>query len=427
MNSLGLSKKAYIMLLALLPGMLCMQLYTTLMLLYVPFQNCFGLSNTQIAGLLSIYSITTVPFSIISGRVSDAISPKVSIVVPCFAVGILGILMTLSPSYEMLLVIFALLPIGSGAWSAMLKCLRYLSPSNDKLGKIFGTANIFGGVTSAIEFFAFVLFFGDAMGDPANFRIIIWVNNILSLAAGFIVLFVFDYKWVVANSNNYTETEPSSLVGSLIRAAKVPEVWAVGLMSIVYYGITCIVNYTSPYLINGFGFPVAYTTIFAIVTRHMLRSFAGSAGGRYRDKKGAMFKALRPWSIISSAALLGMALLPMRSSLIIPACALGLVLIFVYTMASTAASMTLTEYNPPANLQGMMYSIVTTVGSLGTIIVSNICGRILDAQPMAGYKYCFLLGILIELIFFFTGNMLRFCSKLPNSMAKNRADRAFGD
>ena len=424
-NSLGLSPKAYRMLLAVLTGMMSMQLYTTLMLLYVPFQNCFGLSNTQIASLLSVYSATTVPFSIVSGRVSDAVSPKLCIYLPCFVVGVLGVFMCFDPSYPVLLAIFALLPIGSCAWASIIKCMKYLSPSNGKLGKIFGMANTFSGVISSVEFLAFVFIFGEAIGEPANFKIILWVNNIMSLAAGFIVYFGFDYGWVIENSNNYTVSEPLSFLRSFTEAAKVPEVWAVGFLSIVYYGVTCIVNYTSPYLINGFGFPVAYTTLFAIVTRYILRSFAGSAGGRFRDKKGAMYKALKPWSIMSSAALLGMAFLPMRSSMIIPACLLGGALIFIYIMASTAASMTLTEYNPPANLHATMTSIVTIVGNLGTVLVSNICGRVLDAQPVAGYRWCFLIGIAIEMIFFFSDRILMICAGLPNTMAKNRADHAF--
>ncbi|MBQ4371238.1 MAG: MFS transporter [Firmicutes bacterium] len=424
-KSLGMTQKAYRNLLALLMGLMSMQLYMTLMLLYVPFQNCFGLTNTQIASLLSVYSITTVPFSIIGGRISDAVSPKLCVYGPCFITGLLGILMCFDPSYPMLLAVFALLPIGSIAWPSIIKCMKYLSPSNDKLGKVFGMANVFGGIVSSVEFLSFVLIFGEAIGDPNNFRIIIWVNNIMSLASGFIVLFLFDYKWVIENSSNYTVSEPMSFAKSFTEAVKVPEVWAVGALSIVYYGITCIVNYTSPYLINGFGFPVAYTTMFAIVTRYILRGPAGSVGGRYRDGKGAMYKALKPWSVMSSAIFLAMAFLPMKPSMIVPACLLGSGLIFIYTMASTGASMTLTEYNPPANLHATMTAIVTIVGNLGTVIVSNICGRILDAQPVAGYRYCFLIGIVIEMIFLFSDKMLAFCAGLPHTMAKNREDHAF--
>ncbi len=405
-------------------SMMAAHLYNTVMLLYVPFQTCFGLSNTEIAKLLSVYSVTTIPISLIFGRISDAVSPKFCMYSACFISAALGTMMCFEPSFNALLFIFALMPCTGVAWTSTVKIMKYLT-SNDKLGKVFGISNTFDGLISAGLYMSFVLLYGDAIGEPANFRVVLWVTNIISLAAGIIVFFFLDYKWIIETSDNYTVSEPVSFVQSFVAAARVPEVWAVGIMSVVWFGITCIVNYTSPYLINGFGFPVAYTTMFAIFTRYFLKSFAGAAGGAYRDKKGAMFRILRPMSMITSALLIAMAFLPMRSSLIVPAIILGCGLIFAYLMLGTAASMTLTEYNPPANLHATMTALVSIVGNIGTIVVSNICGPILDSQPISGYRYVFLMGVIVEMIFFFTQNLLAFCAKLPGSMHRNRADHAF--
>ncbi len=425
MRSLGLSKKGFAQLIIALCSMLGSHLYFCMMLLYVPFQNCFGLTNTQIAVLLSIYSVTSIPFSVFFGWLSDAVSPKFCMYMPCLMSGLLGIILCFDPGYTALKLIFALMPIGGMAWSSLIKCMKNLARDNSYIGKIFGSANTFDGLLSSAIYLFFIFYFGNSIGEPANFRIIIWTCNIMSIMAGLLVLFFLDYDWIVANSSNYTVTEKTSFVRGLITAVKVPEVWAVGVLSIVYYAITCVVNYTTPYLINGFGIPIAYTTLFSVISRYTLKTFAGNSGGRLRDRKGAMYKALKPMSVVTSVTLLLMAVLPMKSSLVIPACVLGAALIYFYIMMSTAGSVTLTEYNPPANLHGMMNAVVTIVGSLGTVFMSNICGRILDAWPLAGYRYCFLLGIAVEAIFFFSGDMLRLCSKLPNSMYKNRADHAF--
>ncbi|MBQ4371237.1 MAG: hypothetical protein II803_02375, partial [Firmicutes bacterium] len=115
---------------------------------------------------------------------------------------------------------------------------------------------------------------------------------------------------------------------------------------------------------------------------------------------------------------IGLILLPHGAKLLAAACMLSALVIFTYGMNSTAASLTLGEYDPPSNIYGTMTGMTSIIGSLGTIIVSNISGPVLDRLGNGGYKYVFAVGIAVELIFVFSKKIVEWPIGRPGSISE---------
>ena len=418
MLDLGLSAKGKRCLMAAFLSMASYYMYFLIMMFYVPFQNTFGLSNTQISTLLTIYTIAAMPCYVLAGRVSDTVSPKICLLVSCFSMGIAGMLLAMVPPYGALKLLFFVLPLGEISWSSCIKCMRMLVPDPTRLGRVFGLANAFDGVLASVFFLGTVLIFGESISQPSSYRMAIVIFSCLELLCGFGILFFLDYRWIEENSVTVKAEMPGSLLASLKEVIRIPELWSTGFICMVYYGITCIVNYISPYLIACYGFPVALSTLFAIVTRFSLKSVAGLAGGLLRDRLGAVYRSVRLTSFVTIAGLIGLILLPHGAKLLAAACMLSALVIFTYGMNSTAASLTLGEYDPPSNIYGTMTGMTSIIGSLGTIIVSNISGPVLDNLGNGGYKYVFAVGIAVELIFVFSKKIVEWPIGRPGSISE---------
>ncbi|MBQ4505681.1 MAG: MFS transporter [Firmicutes bacterium] len=420
MFDLGLSAKGWRCLLAAFLSMASYYMYFLVMMFYVPFQNTFGLSNTQISALMTVYTLAGMPCYVLAGRASDVLSPKLCMCLSCFAVGLVGLALSTVPPFGVLVLLFLLLPLGEISWASCIKCMRMLVPDPAKLGRVFGLANAADGVMASALFLSFVLILGERISQPAYYRAALAVFGCVELLCGAVIFFMVDYKWILSQAVIVKADISSSLLGSLKAVLRIPELWAVGFISMVYYGMTTLVNYISPYLVNCYGFPVAMSTLFAIITRFTLKSMAGLAGGALRDRFGAVYKSIRLTSIFTIIGFIGLILLPYGSSRLVPACAIAAVVIFTYGMNCTAGSLTLGEYDPPSNIYGTMTGLTSIIGSLGTIIVSNISGPVLDRMGNPGYRYVFALGIAVELIFVFSKKIIDWPKGRPNSISKDQ-------
>lgn len=235
---------------------------------YVPMRDEMGLSNAEIGALISVNSIVATALFVVGGYLADRFRTRTVISLGLVGAGLLGIYMSTFPSYNQLLILFALLAVCADClfWPALLKSVRQLG-DHDEQGRMFGFLEGGRGVVDTIvasSALGIFVLLGSGMG---GLRAAILFYAIVNIAIGVLLFFVLgDHAKsdAAAEASEPAQDKPS-VVEVLKAIVKIPQLWLVSFTVFMVYIVYTGVTYFIPFLSDVYGLPVALVAALAVL------------------------------------------------------------------------------------------------------------------------------------------------------------------
>jgi nitrate/nitrite transporter NarK len=370
---------------------------------YVPFQNAFGFTNTEMGTLLAFYSMVGTPALILCGVLTDRWNPKTMLVLACIGSGLCALWLSTIPDYGTTKLIMAILAIPAGLlqWSPYTKCVGLMG-DNSEQGRLFGLASVFDGLISLLLFVGLASIFGNAIGTRENFSIVILIFGIFYVLVGLGILFFYDYKkWEALNGSVSSSEKKKLTAKDLLLVFKTPLTWIAGIMIMGSYMASTCLTYLSPYLNSIYIMPVGLAAAFGAITRYAVKIVASPLGGTLRDLKLGGSTSKLVWLATGCVIIFtgGLLILPKESRYLIPAVIIALLIIFSFRLNNTSESSVFRQLSKtPFRIIGTIVGVASFVGYSSDLFLPRIIGSILDTQGNGGYKYIFMILILSMLI-----------------------------
>lgn len=355
---------------------------------YVPMQNAFEFSNTQMGMLMSVFGATSMLAYFPGGWLADRYSPRRLMFIALIICGAAGFYFALQPSYIVCLMIYGLWGacISLVFWSAMIKATREWAPS-DEQGRAFGILESGRGM-------------GDALMGTIVGAVFIWLGSndfafaqvVNLLAATCMVLAVmvwFSLEKRNPNDLQTTDQEKNSIsVGDIAEVLKIPEVWLIAIVILASY--TCYWGgfYFAKFATEAFALGIALGVVIGTV-KTWINPIAPLIAGFLGDKIGISRSVYGLLSLLVVTFFI-LGIMPYDP---------GFVSVMLVTMAITAFAFyalrgiyfaLFEEGGIPLKITGTAAGIVSVIGYLPDIYMPYIGGVVFDAYPGAeGYRYLF--------------------------------------
>ncbi len=357
---------------------------------YIPMQNAFGFTNTEMGMLMSVFGFMSMLTYFPGGWLADRFSPRNLITFSLLSTGLVGFYFSTKPSFEISLLIHGYwgASISLVFWSAMIKATRNWA-SHEEQGRAFGILEGGRGTTEAISGSTFgAIFIWLGSNDPAFSTVIILFSS-LNVVLALLVWIALKNNTDKTKQSNEPETTKVSL-HDIITVLKIPEVWLIAIVIVAAYSAYWGTFYFSPYSTSVLGMSVAMGVTIGMI-KGWLVPISAIAAGFLGDKVG-ISRSVFFLLCFLTITYLAYVMFPENPNL------LPLVLVNI-TITSIAAYALrgiyfalLEEGNIPEKLTGTAAGIVSVIGFMPDIYMPYVGGVLLDAFPAAqGYKYLFLL------------------------------------
>lgn len=376
---------------------------------YIPMQEQFGLSHTQIGMAMGLYGTIGTFGYFISIYISDRFSKKKLIPLGLIGTGCVGLYFSTFPGYNGLLVTFALLAVFDTViyWPVLLKAVRLLGTKNEQ-GRMFGFLEAGRGVIDTIVAFSALGIF-ILLGKSANgLRGAIYLYSIAPIVIGIISYFLLDDDIAPeATGKNKNASKNKVALAGVIKALKMPEIWIVSLNIFSVYSIYIGLTYFIPFLKNIYGLPVALVGAYGIVNQYGLKMIGGPLGGLISDKKfKSASKFLRAAFAVAAVVMTVIIFLPHESMNVYSGMSITLGFGAIVFAMRAVFFVPIEEVQVPRDISGAAMSIASFIGYAPYMFMYTYYGSILDKNPgMGGYQKIFatmiafsLLGIIISSI-----------------------------
>ena len=360
---------------------------------YVPMQEVFSLTNTQIGDLAGLYGTMTIFTYLPGGWLADKFSPRKMLALSYFGTGILTFFLLLKPGYSMMMVIFALCGVTTTLtfWAALLKITRDFG-KNDGQGKAFGGLEGGRGLAATVILMGATLIYGMMGGNPTSMMIIIAIFGILNILTGIFTLIVFD------EIKEEKKTGENPFAG-IVECAKNPNVWLISFIVLGIYTVHSVSQYIAPFANEVFAATVVFGSILSL-SKQWMKPVGGFIGGFFADKIGItnMLSIGVVLLVISTGVF---ALVPGNPSLLILLIINTLIMFTIVAGLRGLYFANMNEAGIPLRLTGTVIGFASTIGFTADVFIPVISGRLLDAYPGGlGYRMMFGIGALFCVISF---------------------------
>lgn len=356
---------------------------------YVPMQQAFGFSNTQIGMLSSTFGFVSLLSYAPGGWLADRYPPRLLISTSLAISGMGGFVFAQFPPFEVCLVLYGLWGVATGLifWSAMIKATRNWG-GQDEQGRAFGFLEGGRGISDAASGASLLIIFAWQDADSAALS-----NQITLRSFGLVVLAAV--VWVVMRDS--AAARPDTLIkGSEFSRARMrivltmPLLWLLSLVILATnWGMWGTIYFT-PYA----------TTIYELGDvwggavgsgKYWLVAIVAISAGFVADRIGTA-KAVVSLFILMTSSFLLFAAVPGSPSLV-PMLLINSTLAVTAVFALRGIYFALMEQgNVPLALTGTAVGMVSVIGYTPDVFAPLVSGLVLDAWPgAAGFQILFLL------------------------------------
>lgn len=374
---------------------------------YVPMQNDWGLTNTQIGLSFTVYTIVQTTGLFLSLYIADRFSKKILLPFGLIGVGLCGVYLSTLPSFSGYLVCFAAMAFFSDVifWPVLLKAVRLLGTQEEQ-GRMFGFLEAGRGVVDVIvasgALFIFVQFGEGKAGMQAG----LIFYTLITLIVGVITYFIVDDDDKVTGGNN------SSANLEVIRGIKhiltSVNVWLAAFGIFFVYAAYCGLTYFIPFLKDIYMLPVALIGAYGIINQYALKMVGGPIGGFLADKVAKSPTVYLKWtSLIAAIAMILFMQLPHQSmnAYVGMAATLGFGAIIFSQRAIFFAPMD--EIGTPRQYSGSAMAFGCIIGYMPAMFAYTLYGALLDNfDGITGYNYVFSLMVAFSLMGFLCSTLL---------------------
>ncbi|MGX7059621.1 MFS transporter [Vagococcus humatus] len=386
---------------------------------YIPMQEYFGLSHTEIGAALSVYAIVQTIGYAFSIYISDRFSKRILIPTGLIGVGVIGLYLATFPSYYGILASWGGMALFAEVifWPVLVKAVRLLGDS-DEQGRMFGFLEAGRGVVDTVVAFSALTLFVKLGSGAFGFRAAILFFAITAIVVGIITYFFVEDDAPVIDEVSGEEVNKKKLaMAGAKQAIKIPELWIASFMIFAVYSVYAGLTYFIPFLKDIYGMPVALVGAYGIINQYGLKMVGGPVGGMLADKKfKSSTKYLRFTFLLAGIAMIGFLMLPHDTMNIY----LGMTctLLFGSIIFSQRAIFfaPIDEIKIPKEISGAAVSVACLVGYSPSMFAFTLYGSILDNFPgLTGYRYVFMVMSGFAFVgFFISSYLLRRINKQKN-------------
>ena len=356
---------------------------------FVPMQDAFGFSKTQIGVLSSTFGFVSLIVYFPGGWLADRYPPRKLISIALVITGTVGFYFATLPSFAACVILHAVWGFAAALvfWSAMIKATRNWAGRKEQ-GRAFGTLE--GGrnlvdiatATALLSIFAFRGADDNALSET------IFLLSIAPLVLAILVWSVM--KDDIPSGKDSQEERPILAVTAIIEVIKLPIVWLIAVIIMAAYSGLWGAIFFTPYATEVFALGGVLGGAIG-ASKYWIAVVAAIAAGFIADRIGAA-KAVLGAFVLMTCGFLVFALLPGAPNLL-PLLIINVAVISSAVYALRGIYFSLLEYGGiPSAVTGTAVGIVSVIGYTPGIILPTLGGMILDANPGApGYQNLFLL------------------------------------
>lgn len=397
------SKKIKIYFAILLNSQLIYSFVSIRSVLYNPFKDALGVSNTELGFLLSIVGLVQIIGYFFLGWVQDLMRVRRVLSIDIFCYGVIALIVSLVPNLPFWILIICFFGFGLFGdaiyWPTIQKSIRGLA-REDKQASAFGVMET---VRGSIEFLAngTAIIIYTVLGSTLfGIRTAMAFNSTLMILS---ILILHKYVPKDFLENEERQKDKKQALSGLLKAMKLPEVWFTGIgAACVYATFNAVTTYFVPFLQENFLLPIAMVSIFGLVngsgTRVIVSPISGFGADKFFKSSASM---MRVFFFINAIAVAIVLVIPREASMLV-LCMIPLVLISVCCFFIRGIYYApIGEVGVPLEITAAAMSVASCIGYSPAYWSYPIFGFFLDKYPGGqGYQYIFMVLLVLSIIGF---------------------------
>ena len=357
----------------------------------VSMLETFDITATQLGQCNALLGVLFVVTYLPSGWLADRVAPRYLMSLSLLCAGLLGLWFSATPSFVELLAIYAGWGVATGFtfWSAHIKAVAVLARESEQ-GRFFGILDggrgLFEALLATVAVAAFAYWLSSGQSTDTALRGVIWlyVGNMIALAP--IVLLVVD------DSRSETDGHRMRSVANTLADFKLvfgkPEVWLAAICIMAGYQLFFATYAFSAYMQQHFGL-TAVAVGMVTVAKLWMRPIGAVGAGFIGDRVGRE-RLLGTLLLLASAALAGMAVLPLETGVTLLLAIVLLVGLVTYAVRGVYWA-TLERCDVPDRVKGLAVGGISLIGYAPDVYLPLIRGTLVDRIPgQWGYAIYFL-------------------------------------
>ncbi|HAO0382315.1 MFS transporter [Escherichia coli] len=382
---------------------------------YVPMQDDWGLTNTQIGFGFTVYAAVQTIGLFSSLYIADRFSKKILLPAGLIGVGLCGAYLTTLPPFSGYLIAFGAMAFFGEVvyWPVLLKAVRLLG-NRDEQGRMFGFLEAGRGVVDVLiasgALFVFVQFGEGKAGMQAG----LVYYTLITIIVGIITYFIVDADDRTIPQDD--EDVNKQIFKGIKNVVKSPNLWLASFCIFFVYSAYCGLTYFIPFLKDIYALPVALVGAYGIINQYGLKMVGGPVGGYLADKISHSPVIYLKWTfLISAVAMLLFIQLPHDSMNVYlgMTATLGFGAIIFSQRAIFFAPMD--EIGTPREFAGSAMAFGCIIGYMPSMFAYTLYGSLLDNfSSIQGYNYVFSVMVAFSLLGFICATLLTRRMKLRN-------------
>lgn len=323
---------------------------------WVPMQEAFGFTDSQIGTMLSLYGLVSICTCIVGGWLADRFSARKLLTASYLITGATGFLFATFPPYGWALACQAIWGISTVLtfWAALIKATR-LWGSKVEQGKGFGLLEGGRGIAAVLLTMAGVAIFARLGADPQAFSVVIVTWSACTLAVAPLTWFLFE--------DTRREQDAGQIFRNLRPVMKIPAVWLVAIIIMSAYTAANVWGFATPYATNVMGMSTSLAALLASAGLWIAPLSAGAVS-LFADRVGSSRIILIAFVILAGCCA-AFILMPGSASLVLP-------FVIVLVVANLAISALralyfalMEEGGIPIIVTGSAVGLISTIGHSG--------------------------------------------------------------
>lgn len=353
---------------------------------YSQMQQALKLTNLELGNIISFYGIVAMISYFIGGIISDRFSARNLVSFSLVSSGIIGIIFSTVPNYNVLIVLSILLGITSvfTFWSSSIKIISFQGNELEQ-GKLFGlnegVSGISGAIVSLIGLYMFKL-----LDIEYGFQYLITIYSVISIVCGIMIYLLIKNENVKKN-----KTEFSNL--NFFEVMKNKKAWCIGIVIFSTHMIFSSLTYLSPYLEDVYFMSLTYVSFFSIIRTYIIKIIICPILGIVSDRLTSHIDTIYICIVLSIISILTFLVIPKDEKMLIIAI---LNMLFLSTIIFGIRGIYFTII-PESNIQvkdsGSLIGFVSLIGFSPDAFLYTLVGKWIDDYGILGYRYLFFLLI----------------------------------
>ncbi|MGP7822999.1 MFS transporter [Proteus mirabilis] len=383
---------------------------------YVPMQQDWGLSNTQIGFGFTIHAIIQTIGLFSSLYIADRFSKKILLPAGLIGVGLCGAYLSTLPPFTGYLIAFGAMAFFGEVvyWPVLLKSVRLLG-NKEEQGRMFGFLEAGRGVVDVLvasgALYIFVLFGEGKTGMQAG----LIYYTLATIIVGIITYFIVD-------NDDKKETSSASeanrqVLEGIKNVVKCPNLWLASMSIFFVYSAYCGLTYFIPFLKDIYALPIALIGAYGIINQYALKMIGGPLGGFLADKVAKSPTIYLKWTFLLSAIAMAIFIMLPHDSMNVylgMTATLGFGAIIFSQRAIFFAPMD--EIGTPRQYAGSAMAFGCIIGYMPSMFAYALYGSLLDNfEGIQGYNYVFSIMVTFSLLGFICATILAKRIKMINN------------